>query len=167
MYQASVPVCIRALTNLDNILRKGEAFAIDKNIEQSVLLNSRLAIDMLPLTKQVQIASDVSKGVGARLSESESPKYEDNEQSFAELYARIHKTVEYISGIKPEQIDGSEERIVVLKLPNQELKFRGIDYLLGFALPNITFHVGTAYNILRHNGVELGKKDFLGDMPML
>ncbi|MGK0297358.1 MAG: hypothetical protein ACI9XC_000961 [Gammaproteobacteria bacterium] len=167
MYQASIPVCIRALTNLDNILRKGEAFAADKNIEQSILLNSHLAIDMLPLTKQVQIASDVSKGLGARLSDGESPKYEDNEQSFAELYARIHKTVEYVSGIKPEQIDGSEEKIVVIKLPNQELKFRGIDYLLGFALPNIIFHVSTAYNILRHNGVELGKKDFLGDMPML
>jgi hypothetical protein len=167
MYQASIPVCIRALTNLDNIIRKGEVFATEKNIEQSVLLNSRLAIDMLPLTKQVQIASDLSKGVGARLSEGESPKYEDNEQSFTELYARIHKTVEYISGISQEEIDGSEEKIVVLKLPNQELKFRGIDYLLGFALPNLAFHVSTAYNILRHNGVDLSKKDLLGDMPML
>ena len=167
MYQASIPVCIRALTNLDNVLRKGETFVKEKKVDESVLLTSRLAVDMLPLTNQVQIASDVSKGVGARLSGGESPKYEDNEQSFTELYARIHKTVEYISGIKPEQIDGSENNTIVLNLPDTELKFTGIDYLLGFALPNLAFHVSTAYNILRHNGVDIGKRDYLGEIPML
>jgi uncharacterized protein len=167
MYQASVPVCIRALTNLENILQKGEAFANEKKIEQEVLLNSRLAIDMFPLLRQVQISSDTSKGVGARLAGIENPKYEDNEQSFADLYARLQKTVEFLSSIKPEQIDGSEEKKVVLQFPNQELKFKGIDYLLGFVLPNLAFHVSTAYNILRHNGVDIGKRDYLGDIPML
>ena len=167
MYQASIPVCIRALTNLDNLLRKGEAYAVEKKIEPAVLLNSRLAVDMLPLINQIQIASDMSKGVGARLAGIESPKYEDNEKSFADLYARLKKTVEFLSSIKPEQIDGSEEKEVVLKLPNQELKFKGIDYLLGFVLPNLGFHLTTAYNIMRHNGVSLGKRDFLGDIPKL
>jgi hypothetical protein len=167
MYQASIPVCIRALTNLDNVLRKGESYAADKKVDQSVILNCRLAIDMLPLVKQVQISSDTSKGIGARLGGLENPKYEDNEKSFADLYTRLHKTVEFLSGISPEQIDGSEEKTVILKFPNLEMKFRGIDYLLGFALPNLAFHVTTAYNILRHNGVVIGKTDYLGDIPKL
>ena len=167
MYQASIPVCIRALTNLDNVLRKGEAYVSEKKIDESVLLNSRLALDMMPLIRQIQISSDTSKGVGARLAGIENPKYEDSEKSFADLYARLHKTVEFLSGIKPEQVDGTEDKTVIMQLPNQELKFTGIDYLLGFALPNLAFHVSTAYNILRHNGVDIGKRDYLGDIPML
>lgn len=167
VYQYTVPVCIRALTNLDNILRKGESWAKEKKIEESVLLNSRLALDMYPLVKQVQIATDNAKGAGARLADIKNPKFEDNETSFAELYDRLHRTVAFLSDIKPEQMDDAADRTVILKLPGQELKFRGVDYLTGFALPNIAFHVTTAYNILRHNGVELGKRDYLGDIPLL
>jgi hypothetical protein len=165
MYQISVPVCIRALTNLDNILRKGQAYALEENVDETVILNSRLALDMFPLLRQVQITSDLSKGVGARLAGIENPSFEDKEKSFAELYDRLRKTVEFLSGISAEQMDRSDEKIVEVKLPGHLLKFRGIDYLIGFALPNVSFHITTAYNILRHNGVDLGKPDYLGDLP--
>ena len=165
MYQASIPVCIRALTNLAAVLRKGEEFATNKKFEPSVLLTSRLAADMLPLIKQVQIASDTAKGAGARLANIENPKYEDNEQTFSDLYARLDKTIAFLQTIKPEQVDGSEERTVVMKLPNEELKFTGMNYLIAFVLPNMSFHTTTAYNILRHNGVEIGKRDYLGTLP--
>ncbi len=167
MYQISVPVCIRALTNLDNFLRKGQAYASEGNVKETVLLKSRLALDMFPLIKQVQIASDISKGVGARLAGIENLKFDDTEKSFAELYERLHKTVEFLSSISPEQLDGSEEKIVELKLPGIQMSFKGIDYLFSFALPNLSFHITTAYNILRHNGVKLGKADYLGDLPAI
>ncbi|MEX2352826.1 MAG: DUF1993 domain-containing protein, partial [Gammaproteobacteria bacterium] len=160
MYQASIPVCIRALTNLEHLLRKGEEFADQKKIKPGVLLNSRLAIDMLPLLNQVQLASDTSKGAGGRLAGIEVPKFEDNEQTFADLYERIGKTVKFLGSIKPEQLDGSEDKIIVLKLPSEEIRFTGITYLFGFVLPNLGFHVSTAYNILRHNGVNIGKRDY-------
>ncbi len=165
MYQATVPVCVRALTNLDNVLKKAEEFAQKKKISPEVLLNCRLAADMLPLTKQIQIVSDSAKGAGARLSGIENPKFEDNEQTFAELYARIDKTITFLNGIKPEQIDGTEDKEILLKVGPEELRFTGVNYLLAFVLPNMFFHVTTAYNILRHNGVEIGKRDYLGAMP--
>jgi hypothetical protein len=162
MYQASVPVLIRQLENLSNVLKKGEAFAAAKKIEPEVLLNARLAPDMFSLTRQVQIASDTSKGCAARLAGTEIPKYEDNEKTFAELQARITRTITYLKTFKANQIDGTEENKIILKIGGKELAFTGQTYLLGFVLPNFYFHCTTTYAILRHNGVELGKRDYLG-----
>jgi hypothetical protein len=162
MFTASVPVLVRGLNNLAAVLEKGAAHAQARKIDPAVLINSRLFPDMLPLAKQVQIASDNAKGCAARLAGVEPPKYEDNEASFAELAARIEKTVAYLNVFKPEQIDGSEARPIVLKLRDRSLEYVGVSYLLGYVLPNFFFHVTTAYNILRHNGVEIGKQDYLG-----
>lgn len=162
MYQASVPVFSRMLTNLAGILGKAAAHAEARKIDPAVLINSRLYPDMFALGRQVQIASDHAKGAAARLAGLEPPKYEDNEASFPELIARIHKTISYIETIKPGQIDGSEERTITLAMRTRTLTFEGMEYLLNFSLPNFYFHVTTAYDILRHNGVEIGKKDFIG-----
>lgn len=161
MYQASVPVLVRHLTILSKILSKAEASATARNIDPSVFIAARLAPDMLPLTKQIQIASDVSKGGAGRLAGAEIPSFADTETSFAELQERITKTVDYISSLKPEQIDGSETKAISLKVGGRALEFNGQDYLLQFVLPNLYFHVTTAYAILRHNGVPLGKADYL------
>ena len=126
------------------------------------MLNARLFPDMYPLTRQVQIATDMSKGAAARLAGLEIPKYEDNETTFAELQARIAKTIAFLDTIKPAQLEGSEARAVVISVRKIDLKFTGQDYLLKWVNPNVYFHVTTTYNILRHNGVELGKQDFLG-----
>lgn len=162
MYQASVPVFVRMLTNLDAILRKAQAHAEARKIDPTVLLQSRLYPDMFPLVRQAQIAGDTAKGCTARLAGAEPPRYEDTEASFAELYARIDKTIAYVKSVSAGQIDGSEERTVTIKLRDRTLTFPGLAYLLHYALPNFYFHVTTAYAILRHNGVELGKPDFLG-----
>lgn len=162
MYQASVPVFIRMLNNLAAILEKAVAHAEAKKIDPAVFFSSRLYPDMFPLSRQVQIASDTAKGGAARLSGTEPPKYEDNETNFPELIARLHKTIAYLSAFKPEQIDGSENKSITLKVRNDTLTLSGIDFLLNRALPNLYFHVTTAYDILRHNGVEIGKKDYLG-----
>ncbi|MGH8506780.1 MAG: DUF1993 domain-containing protein [Stenotrophobium sp.] len=162
MYQASAPVFIRALGNLTHILAKGAAYAEARKIEPAVLLNSRLYPDMFPLTRQVQIATDTTKGCVARLAGIEPPKFEDTEATFAELDARVHKTIDFIKTFKPEQIDGTEQKSVTLKMRNGEMTFQGLPYLQGFVVPNLYFHIATAYDILRHNGVELGKMDFLG-----
>jgi uncharacterized protein len=162
MYQASVPVFVRMLTNLKNILGKGAAFAESKKIDESVLLNARLAPDMFPLTRQVHIATDFARGTGARLAGTEPPAYEDNEKTFAELMSRVDRTIDYLRTLKPEQVDGSEEREIARPIRGEPKKFTGINYLLQFALPNFYFHNTTAYDILRHNGVELGKADFIG-----
>lgn len=162
MYQASVPVFIRMLNNLAAVLGKGEAYAEAKKIDPTVLTGSRLYPDMFPLSRQVQIATDNAKGPAARLAGVEVPKFEDNEKTFAELRARIQKTVEFLQTLKPEQIDGSEDRTITLPMRTKTLTFQGMPYLLNFALPNFYFHVTTAYDILRHNGVEIGKQDFLG-----
>ena len=162
LYTASVPVLVRALSNLSGVLDKAVAHAEARKIDPAVLLNSRLYPDMFALARQVQIASDNAKGGAARLAGVQPPKYEDNEASFAELQARLEKTIAYLNTFTPEQIDGSEEREVVLTLRSGELKFVGLNYLLGYLLPNFFFHMTTAYAILRHNGVELGKRDFLG-----
>ncbi|WP_437531978.1 DUF1993 family protein [Sorangium sp. So ce726] len=162
MYQASVPVLVRMLGNLSAILTKAAAYAEAKKIEPRVLLDARLAPDMLSLTRQVQIASDSAKGCGARLAAVDLPKYEDNEASFEELQARITKTVAFLNSLRPEQIDGSEDRDIAIPARDQTLQFKGLVYLLNFVLPNFYFHVTTAYAILRHNGLEIGKLDFLG-----
>jgi hypothetical protein len=162
MYQASIPVFVRMFGNLAAILDKAAVYADAKKIDPAVLLNARLAPDMHPLTRQVQIASDAAKGCAARLAGVEIPGFADTESSFAELQARIQKTLDFIQGFSPAQIDGSEEREVVMRFPGAELKFSGQDYLLHFVLPNFYFHLTTAYAILRHNGLEIGKMDYLG-----
>ncbi|MBU6470553.1 MAG: DUF1993 domain-containing protein [Gammaproteobacteria bacterium] len=162
MYQASVPVFIRALTNLSAILSKGEAYAQAKKIEPAVLLNARLFPDMFPLVRQIQLASDAAKGCAARLAGQEPPSFPDTEQTFAELHARLDKTVAFLKTLKPAQIDGSEERAIELKMRDRTVHTKGREYLLERALPNLFFHVTTAYDILRHVGVEVGKRDYLG-----
>lgn len=162
MYQASVPVLLHGLTNLQAILGKGEAHAAEKQIDPSVFTGARLFPDMLPLARQIHIATDTAKGCAARLADVEAPRYEDVEFTFDELQARIQKTIDYLKEFKPAQIDGSEERTITLKMRTGPIEFTGMSYLLHFVLPNFFFHVTTAYDILRHNGVELGKLDYLG-----
>ncbi len=163
MYQASVPVITRALTNLRAILAKADAHAQAKKIDAGVFLNGRLAPDMLPLTKQVQIVSDNAKGIVARLAGVEIPAYTDTESTFEELVARLDRTLAFVASITPAQIDGSDDRKVDLKLGPNTVTFTGLSYLTGFALPNLFFHVVTAYAILRHLGVEIGKRDYIGN----
>ncbi len=162
MYEASIAVFIRMLKNLAAILAKGAAYAEAKKIEPAVLINSRLYPDMFPLARQVQIASDAAKGCGARLVGREPPKFEDNEATFPELLARIDKTIAYLETLKPEQINGSEQKTITLQIRKNTMTFLGMPFLLNFALPNFYFHVTTAYDILRHCGVEIGKQDFIG-----
>ncbi|TCS36335.1 hypothetical protein EDC30_107152 [Paucimonas lemoignei] len=163
MYAASVPMLKQMLQSLDAILSKAEAHAQAKKIDPAVLLQARLYPDMFPLVRQVQIASDNAKGIAGRLAGVEIPSFADNEQTFEELHARIAKTLDFLNSIKPEQVDGSEERdVVVYKGSPYEMQFKGQTYLVHFGVPNFMFHVTTAYAILRHNGVELGKDDFIG-----
>lgn len=162
MYQASSPVFVRMLNNLADILRKAAAHVEAKKIDPAALLHARLYPDMFPLTRQVQIATDTAKGCASRLAGIDPPRYEDSEASFAELLARIEKTIAFVKSVAPEVIDGSEGRTITLKVRDQTIVFTGLAYLLNFAQPNFYFHVTTAYDILRHNGVELGKTDFLG-----
>ena len=163
MYTASVPVFKQLLNALNDVLAKAEAHATAKSIAPDVLLQARLFPDMFALRQQVQIATDFAKGVSARLAGVEVPAYEDNEQSFADLHARIAKTLAFIDGLRPEQIDGSEQREIVLRPGTpKEKKLSGQTYLLHYGLPQFFFHVTTAYAILRHNGVEVGKRDFMG-----
>jgi hypothetical protein len=165
MYQASVPVLVRALKNLTGVLRKGEAFAEAKKIDPSVLINDRIAPDMYPLSRQVQIATDIARRGMARLAGLEAPKFEDNEKSFADLHDRIHRTIAYLETFRPQQIDGTEDKPLVVELRGNKVNFTGREMLLHFTVPNVYFHCTTAYAILRHNGVDLGKSDFLGTMP--
>jgi hypothetical protein len=162
MHQASVPVFVRALNNLATILEKAAVHAEAKKIDPAALINFRLYPDMLPLSKQVQIASDSAKGGVARLAGGEAPKYDDNEASFPELVARLRKTIAYLESIKPEQIDGSEDKTVTWKTQTATRTMQGMPYLLNHVTPNVYFHVTTAYAILRHCGIEVGKQDFLG-----
>lgn len=162
MYKASVPVFIRGLGALSAILDKAAAHAEAKKIDPAVFINARLAPDMFPLARQVQAASDAAKACVARLAGIAVPSYADTETTFPELQARIAKTVAFLQSADAEQIDGSEERTFTLKLRSSEATFRGQPYLLTIALPNFFFHVTTAYDILRHNGLEIGKLDYLG-----
>ena len=163
LYAASVPVFQQMLNALSDVLKKAEAHASAKNVDQSVFLQARLYPDMFPLVRQVQIAVDFAKGVSARLAEIELPKYDDTETSFAELQALITKVLAFIGEIKPEQIDG-KEGIEIVTRPGtpKEKRFSGQAYLLTYGLPQFFFHVTTTYALLRHNGVEVGKRDYMG-----
>jgi len=163
MYQASAPRFVNILKNLSAILDKAQAYADAKKIDPTALTSSRLYPDMFTMARQVQSACDAAKGAVARLAGVEIPKHEDTEQTLAELKARIAKTIDFIDSVKAGQIDGSEDRPIVLKIRGQEVKYTGMQYLLGFAHPNFYFHVTTAYDILRHNGVEIGKRDYIGN----
>jgi uncharacterized protein len=162
MSQASAPRFINGLKNLSAILAKGAAHAEAKKFDPSILLQARLAPDMFALTRQVQVVSDTAKGCVARLAGVDIPKYEDTEASFADLQTRISKTMDFIASVPAAQIDGSEDKTIVLKLGPREVTFKGLQYLCGFALPNFYFHMTTTYAILRHNGVELAKSDYIG-----
>jgi hypothetical protein len=163
MYQASAPRFANTLKNLSAILDKAQAHADARKIDPRVLTAARLYPDMFPMSRQVQSACDTAKGAVARLAGVEIPVHEDTEQTFEELKARIAKTITFIQTIQPAQVDGSEDKEVVLKFRSGEVKFKGMQYLLGFAQPNFYFHVTTTYNILRHNGIEIGKRDYLGN----
>ena len=163
MYQASVPRFINILGNLSNILDKAQAHVDAKKLDPATLTAYRLFPDMLPMKKQIQIACDTAKGAAARLAGVEIPVHEDNETTLAELKARIAKTTAFLQTVTPEQIDGTEDKEIVIKRHDKETRYNGLQFLLGQALPNFYFHVATAYNILRHNGVEIGKRDYLGN----
>ena len=162
MYQASVPCFVRTLGNLSAILDKAQGYVDAKKIDPVALTSYRLYPDMLPMGRQVQIACDAAKGLVARLSGLENPVHEDTEKTLVELQARIAKTLAFVQSVTPAQLDGTEEKDIVVKRGDVETHYQGMQYLLGNALPNFYFHVTTAYNILRHNGVEIGKRDYLG-----
>ncbi len=162
MYQASVPRFVNILGNLSNILDKTQAHIDAKKLSDASLTAFRLFPDMLPMTTQVQVACDTAKGVVARLAGVDIPAFEDNEQTIAELKARVAKTIAFIETITPAQIDGTEDKDIVTKRGEKETHYKGMQFLLGHAIPNFYFHITTAYAILRHNGVEIGKRDFLG-----
>ena len=162
MYTASVPVFVRALHNLRAVLQKGEAHAGEKNFAPEVLLQTRLIADMLPLVRQVQIATDMAKNGAFRLAGIDPPKFEDDETTFAQLYSRIDRAIDAMGGLKAGQVDGSETRAITLQMRAGEMKFQGLDYLLDFVLPNLFFHCTTSYAILREAGVQVGKMDFIG-----
>jgi uncharacterized protein len=161
-YDLMTSIFSKMLPNLKAILSKAEADAQARKIDPQVFLQARLAPDMLPFTRQIQIATDQVKGGMGRLAGVQVPTWEDNEQTFEELRARIDKAMAYLKTFKPAQFEGAETRPVELKFPNATLNFVGKDYLLNFVLPNFYFHMTTAYAILRHNGVQLGKRDFVG-----
>jgi hypothetical protein len=163
MYEASIPMFLHTLGTLKAILEKAAAHAEQKKFDSVVLANSRLFPDMLPLISQVQIASDAAKGAAARLAGIDPPKFEDNEKTLPELIARVDKTIGFLTSIKPEQLTGSEDREITVKTRQTAHTFPGLIYLRHWAIPNFFFHTTTAYNLLRHNGVEIGKKDFLGN----
>ena len=164
MYQASVPVFKRLLTSAGAMLKKAEHYAQQRKIDPNALLTARLAPDMYHLIKQVQVASDLAKGCVARLAGVDAPKFEDTETTFGELQARIAKTTAFLDTLQPSQIDGSEEKAIELQFPGRTFNFKGLDYLLGFGTPNVYFHVTMVYAILRHNGLDLGKADYVGGL---
>lgn len=164
MYKASVPAFVHMLSNLAAILQKAEGYAGERGIEETVLINSRLAPDMFPLVRQVQIATDIAKRGGSRLAGQEPQSVADTESTFAELIDRIDNANQFLQSLQPEAIDGAEDRVIQLQLGDEEVTFDGMSYLLHFILPNMYFHITTAYNILRHNGLEIGKRDFLGQI---
>lgn len=165
MYQASIPLFVRMLGNLSAILHKAATYVHATGGDPAALLDTRLFPDMLPLTRQIQIATDNAKGPAARLANIERPVFEDNEKTFDELQDRIARTIAFLGSIPASSIDGSEQRKVALTLRGNDVKFLGQPYLLHFALPNFYFHVTTAYAILRHAGVDIGKLDFIGAPP--
>ncbi|KAB2313659.1 DUF1993 domain-containing protein [Betaproteobacteria bacterium SCN2] len=163
MYQVSVPVFTRMLSNLIAILEKAESHCAQRKIDPAALIGFRFYPDMYPFSKQIQIATDAAKNGSAYLAGAEPPRSESVEQTFAELIERVKKTIDYVNGFSPEQIDGSEEREISIRRGETTLTYKGQEYLLNRVLPNFFFHITTAYDMLRHNGVELGKKDYLGN----
>jgi hypothetical protein len=162
MYSISVPVFIKHLNGLAGCLKKAQALYAEKKYDETALLHYRLFPDMFNFAKQVQSVSDHAKGCTALLAGIDAPKYEDNEKSLADLIARVEKTVEFLKSIKPAQIDGTEDKAITIKMRDRELNMKGIELLLNRSLPNYYFHATTAYDILRHNGVEVAKRDFMG-----
>lgn len=162
LYDVSVPALKLGLTNLSAILDKAAAYAETKKVDPKVLADSRIIVDMFPLKRQVQITCDTAKGAVARLAGVDIPKHEDTESTIEELKARIAKTLAFVDSVKADQVNASEAREIVLEFPRVTLKFAGRDYVTKYALPNFYFHLTTAYGILRKNGVDLGKGDFLG-----
>ncbi|MGD1976723.1 MAG: DUF1993 domain-containing protein [Gammaproteobacteria bacterium] len=162
MYSASIPVCIRMLNNLVGILEKGAGHCRENDIDESVMVGARLFPDMFPLARQVQIASDIAKRGGARLAGLEPDAVEDNEKTFDELIERVRNVIAFLDTLEPEQIEGSEDRPITFRLRGSDVTMAGQVFLLNFVMPNVYFHITTAYDILRHNGVVLGKPDYLG-----
>jgi uncharacterized protein len=162
MYTSSIPVFVQSLRNLSTFLDQAVVFAEGKKIDETVLINARLAPDMFPLSRQIQIACDIVKAAGARLAGIDVPSFPDNETTTGELRERIAKTIRFLENLTPDQINGSEQRPIKLKAGPMDLEFTGIGYLSQWVFPNLYFHMTTTYNILRHNGVELGKRNFLG-----
>ena len=163
MYPISVPVFIKHLNGLAGCLKKAQAHYAEKKYDEASLLNYRFYPDMFSFARQVQAMADHAKNCTALLAGVEAPKYEDNEKSLAELVARLEKTVEFLKTVKPAQIDGTEEKPITIKMRDRELNMKGVELALNHSLPNFYFHATTAYDILRHNGVELGKRDFMGN----
>ncbi|MEO5702052.1 MAG: DUF1993 domain-containing protein [Casimicrobiaceae bacterium] len=163
MYQASVPRFINILGNLSAILEKAKSQTEARKLQPTALTSFRLFPDMLPMTSQVQIACDTAKGAAARLAGVEIPSFEDNEATLDDLQARIAKTIAFLETVKATQIDGTEDKEIVLKRGDKETRYKGMQFLLGHAVPNFYFHVTTTYNMLRHNGIEIGKRDYLGN----
>jgi len=163
MYQASVPRFVNILGNLSNILDKAQAHVEAKKLDEAVLANYRLYPDMLPMAVQVQIACDTVKGVVARLAGMEIPVFEDSEKTLADLKVRIVKTIAFIQTVEPAQVDGSEDKDILTKRGEKETHYKGMQFLLGHAIPNFYFHVSIAFAILRHNGIDIGKRDYLGN----
>lgn len=164
MASASVPMFTQILTTLSKVLDKAEAHVANRKIEPAALLNARLFPDMYPMINQIQSTCDFAKGAVSRLAGVDVPRFEDNEKTFDELRARIAKTLAFIESIEAASINGSEDRDIELKFGGKRLKFKGREYLVGFVIPSMVFHMTIAYAILRHNGVELGKADFLGEL---
>ena len=162
IYEASIPPMIRSLENLSKILDKAVSQAKSEDKGLNALLEARLAPDMHPFARQIQIVSDSAKGCAARLAGIEPPSMPDTETTFPELQERIGKTIAFLKSINAERLAGAEDRTVILKFPQGEMKFSGRDFLTGFALPNFYFHVTTAYGLLRHKGINIGKMDYLG-----
>lgn len=161
VHAMSVELLAGALSNLSAVLEKGHAHAVARKFDPAVLLTARLAPDMFPLTRQVQIATDVAKGGVARLAGREPPKFEDNEQTFEELRGRLARTIDFVKSTPASAFEAAEDRDIKLPARDRTIEFKGLDYLQRFVIPNVFFHSTMAYAILRHNGVELGKKDFL------
>lgn len=164
LHHLAVTVLAKALTNLRDVLEKGKTHAHEHKIDESVFVNARLYPDMFPLSRQVQVATDQARGAAARLSGAEPPAFEDDEKTFDELIARVERTVEYMQGLDERAFDSAATREIVRPVRGQPHKFTDVNYLLQYVLPNVYFHVTTAYDILRHNGVKLGKADFLGTL---
>ena len=162
LYNASIPVLVKSLGNLEAILDKAIAHAAARKIDDAALVEARLFPDMFTFARQIRVATDMAKGAGARLAGVDIPKFEDNEKTLLELKARLRKAIDFLNTLTPAQIDGGEDKAITLTAGKNTFNFKGLDYVQVWVLPNFYFHVTTAYNLLRHGGVEIGKMDFLG-----